>query len=425
MPREKARALPWLTPTRSAPTRPGALVTATASRSSRLVPASSIARSTTGTMLVRCARDAISGTTPPKTRWISCERITRDFWETSSPSPSRTAADVSSHEVSIPRMRVTCASALSRLHQKSIHERTRFSGIPVGGRHQLLSDHAVLPNDERLRVTGDIVRIRDSGLRVVQHLEGKPILLHERADGGVGAGIVDADRYDLESLRRVRLVKRFNARHLDTARQAPGWPDVDHEHFAAIVGESLFSRNRIQRECLEVGGFAAQLDWEELLPEISRGSVRDCAHNAEHDETDRQLLPSGHTCAVQRARSSAISAFGFFAAKIALPATNVSAPASHTDLIVLRSIPPSTSRNALLPFSASISRARRTLSTEPFINFCPPKPGFTVMTSSRSRSGITSLTAVRGVDGFPTAPARQPSSRMRLSCRCRCGETSV
>ena len=37
-----------------------------------------------------------------------------------------------------------------------------------------------------------------------------------------------------------------------------------------------------------------------------------------------------------------------FAPKIALPATKVSAPASHTDLIVLRSIPPSTSRNALL-----------------------------------------------------------------------------
>src|SRR6267143_1928129 len=359
---------------------------------------------------------------------MSCERITRDFCETSFPSPSRTAADVSSHEVSMPRMRVTPASARSRLRplrQKSIHKRTRFRGIPVGGRHQLLSDHAVSPNDESLRVTGDVVRIRDSSLGVVQHLEGKPVLLHERADGGVGAGVVDAHSNNFQPLRRVRLVQRLYARHLHSTRQAPGCPHIDHEDFPAIIRESPFSRNRIECERLEVGSFAAQLDGEDLLPEISGGSVRHGTHNAEHDETDRQLLPSRHTCAVQRERSSPISAFGFFAAKIALPATNVSAPASHTDLIVLRSMPPSTSRNALLPFSASISRARRTLSIEPLMNFCPPKPGFTVITRSRSRSGITSLTAVRGVAGLTTAPARQPSSRMRLSCRWRCGDTSV
>ena len=49
-----------------------------ASMSSSVVAASASARSTTGTMLVRCARDAISGTTPPNTRWMSCERITSE-----------------------------------------------------------------------------------------------------------------------------------------------------------------------------------------------------------------------------------------------------------------------------------------------------------------------------------------------------------
>ena len=34
---------------------------------------------TTGTIAVRCARDAISGTTPPKMRCTSCERITSEF----------------------------------------------------------------------------------------------------------------------------------------------------------------------------------------------------------------------------------------------------------------------------------------------------------------------------------------------------------
>jgi len=90
--------------------------------------ASSMARSTTGTMLVRCAREAISGTTPPNTRWTSCDRITRDFWVMSSPSPSRTAAEVSSQDVSMPSMRVTTSRCA---HQQSIDERARLGRIPV------------------------------------------------------------------------------------------------------------------------------------------------------------------------------------------------------------------------------------------------------------------------------------------------------
>src|SRR5256886_4922918 len=89
----------YTTPTSNAPARPGPAVTATASMAERPSPASASARSTTAGRAARCARLASSGTTPPKILWMSCERMTR---LASSPF-TRTAADVSSHEVSIPR----------------------------------------------------------------------------------------------------------------------------------------------------------------------------------------------------------------------------------------------------------------------------------------------------------------------------------
>ena len=65
------------------------------------------ARSTTGTIAVRCARDAISGTTPPK---IAMHVLREDHERLERARrrrcPSSTAADVSSHDVSIPRMRI-------------------------------------------------------------------------------------------------------------------------------------------------------------------------------------------------------------------------------------------------------------------------------------------------------------------------------
>src|SRR5438270_11772435 len=109
-----------------------------------------------------------------------------------------------------------------------------------------------------------------------------------------------------------------------------------------------------------------------------RRTVRNRGDDTQNQCADGELLPAGHACAVARLRSPSISALGSLAEKIALPATNVSAPASQTDLIVLRSMPPSTSRNALLPFPLSMCRARRLLSIEPFMHFCPPKPGATV-----------------------------------------------
>ena len=59
------------TPTSSDPMRPGPCVTAIASTPAHATPASASARSTTPQMSRTCWRDAISGTTPPHSRWMS------------------------------------------------------------------------------------------------------------------------------------------------------------------------------------------------------------------------------------------------------------------------------------------------------------------------------------------------------------------
>src|SRR4051794_20522217 len=96
----RAAAIPLaaLIPTSSAPIRPGPAVAATASMSSRVTPASWSAASTTGSTSSRWWRAATSGTTPPKPSWaLACEEITLLRMR----APSRTAAQVSSQEVSI------------------------------------------------------------------------------------------------------------------------------------------------------------------------------------------------------------------------------------------------------------------------------------------------------------------------------------
>src|SRR3989454_5404412 len=111
--RAYASALAYTTPTSSAPTSPGPWVTATASSALHPMPASTRARSTTAGSAARCARLANSGTTPPNTLWMSCDRITRLASAGGRParSATSTAAEVSSHDVSIPRT----TSATARL----------------------------------------------------------------------------------------------------------------------------------------------------------------------------------------------------------------------------------------------------------------------------------------------------------------------
>ena len=58
------------------------------------------------------------------------------------------------------------------------------------------------------------------------------------------------------------------------------------------------------------------------------------------------------------------------------------------------------------------------------MKLCPPKPGFTVMTSTRSVRSSTHSTICGGVPGSSATPARRPRSRIVCSVRSRCGPAS-
>ena len=62
---------------------------------------------------------------------------------------------------------------------------------------------------------------------------------------------------------------------------------------------------------------------------------------------------------------------------------------------------------------------RRSLLVVVSMNFWPPKPGLTLITSTRSRKGSTSRTTSMPVAGFRATPARQPRSRICSTVRCR------
>src|SRR3954471_11716750 len=115
LPSASAYALAAATPTSNAPVSPGPEVTATASTSSIVAPASVRARCTVGTMASRCAREAISGTTPPKR---SCSAMEVASASASRVCPRTSPTPVSSQEVSKPRTRASpptrSATAASR-----------------------------------------------------------------------------------------------------------------------------------------------------------------------------------------------------------------------------------------------------------------------------------------------------------------------
>src|SRR4051794_34907780 len=104
-PSPTASAFAAATPTSSAPASPGPLVTAIASTSCNAIPAVAQARSTVGTIASRWARDATSGTTPPKRACSSTLEATASasrVWPRTTPTP------VSSQEVSMPRTSGSC-----------------------------------------------------------------------------------------------------------------------------------------------------------------------------------------------------------------------------------------------------------------------------------------------------------------------------
>ena len=117
---EAASDLANCRPTSSEPTSPGPCVTATASMDwlREEIPASASALSTTPQMSRRCWREASSGTTPPHSRWIATwdattlERICHG--RAGSSVSATTAAAVSSHELSIPRINIIGTNAVNR-----------------------------------------------------------------------------------------------------------------------------------------------------------------------------------------------------------------------------------------------------------------------------------------------------------------------
>ncbi len=102
------------TPTRSEPSRPGPRVKAIASILSAVTPASFKAVSTTGMMFCWCAREASSGITPPYLTCTACEAMTFE----SSVRLRITAAEVSSHEDSMPSMVMSIFTLIFRYERK-------------------------------------------------------------------------------------------------------------------------------------------------------------------------------------------------------------------------------------------------------------------------------------------------------------------
>mmetsp|Transcript_10277 Transcript_10277/g.42494 ORF Transcript_10277/g.42494 Transcript_10277/m.42494 type:complete len:216 (-) Transcript_10277:162-809(-) len=100
------------TPTRRHMERPGPTVTATASSRDASTPAFRSAVATTSSMAASCASRARFGTTPPHGAWMaSCDVLASPRTR---PSPVTTATPVSSHDVSMPRMRVSASTATVR-----------------------------------------------------------------------------------------------------------------------------------------------------------------------------------------------------------------------------------------------------------------------------------------------------------------------
>ena len=100
------------------------------------------------------------------------------------------------------------------------------------------------------------------------------------------------------------------------------------------------------------------------------------------------------------ARSSAL--------KTALPATITFAPAALISSTFSAVTPPSISKSISFPLSSIIARISRNLSSADGINFCPPKPGKTLITSIISHIKITSRILSTGVSGLITAPHFTP-----------------
>src|SRR3954471_3268555 len=111
-------------------------------------------------------------------------------------------------------------------------------------------------------------------------------------------------------------------------------------------------------------------------------------------------------------------------ANTAVPATSASAPAARHCLAVCGLTPPSTSRSIGLPSASIALRRAAILASWLSMKAWPPKPGLTLITSTRSRSPSTFSMAARGVAGLSTQPARLPCCLISWTGRWTCGPAS-
>src|SRR5213080_3835736 len=290
--------------------------------------------------------------------------------------------------------------------------------VPLRGADHFLDDDAVAIDQEALGHAGGLIRRLDGCRLVVQDVEAQPQRPRERHDHGIVL-LVDAHRrYPEVAALPQPAVDPLHRGHLHAARLAPRRPDVEQHDFAAVIGEGGGAPGP------QVGGVkrgsrgadAEQIDLRSNLDD--QGGAEHQRHH--HADPHGPLPRCRHTVTRQRRRRSWTSRAGSLLAKIALPATKVSAPAAWAVAMVCEEIPPSTSRNAREPCAVSSSRARRILSFEAGRYVCPPNPGFTVMMSSRSKSATTSSASSSGDPGFSASPASMPWPRAAASSRCTC-----
>src|SRR5688572_21018454 len=189
----------------------------------RPMPASASARSTTEPIALTWARLASSGTTPPKIRCTSWDRIT---WPATDPTPPPariTAAEVSSQDVSIPRIQP--ATLLLGLLQQALDRRDVGRRAPVVGADHPLDQLPPAIEQEALGHAGGLIEPLDRAGPVVQDVEAEVQLAGEGGDV-LGAALVDADRGDAKAPGAHRVVEPLHGRHLLAAGHAPGRPDV-------------------------------------------------------------------------------------------------------------------------------------------------------------------------------------------------------
>src|SRR5579859_3151423 len=179
----RAKLFAAATPTVSAPISPGPHVTAIASTASSAVPARARASSITGPSRSRCRRDASSGTTPPY-------RTCRSTWEATTfdrrpPGRSSTAAAVSSHEVSMPRMR-TIDGARSRAGLVAALVPLEGGPVPFVALLKRGFVDVAGPHDDRVLAVVAVVALADADVF-------EPVLAVQRLGAAVGPAHLERD----------------------------------------------------------------------------------------------------------------------------------------------------------------------------------------------------------------------------------------